>query len=353
MQHWKDTFLLASGTVEEAIRIINSHPAKICLVVDEHEVLLGTVTDGDIRRGLLSRMAITDPVTAIMNATPRTARPSDDANELGLALTNAQLRQMPLLDGHRRVVGLFTLDDWNSRRRPLDNWVVLMAGGLGTRLRPLTENTPKPLLKVGDRPLLETLVEMLTHNGFRRFYISVNYRADQVKQVMGDGQRFGAEIRYLEENERLGTAGALSLIPERPLEPILVMNGDVLTKINFRSLLDFHHEQKASATMCVREYEFQVPFGVVRTKDLRIIGIEEKPIKRFFVNAGIYVLEPEALDMIPKQSYFDMPKLFEALTESSRPAAAFPVHEYWMDIGRMDDLDRANYEFSEHFDGTP
>jgi dTDP-glucose pyrophosphorylase len=352
MQHWKDTFLLASGTVEEAIRIINSHPAKICLVVDEHDALLGTITDGDIRRGLLSRLSILDSVIKVMNASPRTARPGDDADELAATLTNAQLRQMPLIDGHRRVVGLFTLDDWNARRRPLDNWVVLMAGGLGSRLRPLTEKTPKPLLKVGDKPLLETLIEMLTRSGFHRFYISVNYKAEQVKQAMGDGRRFGAEIRYLEENERLGTAGALSLIPEKPVEPILVMNGDVLTKINFRSLLDFHHEQGADATMCVREYEFQVPFGVVRTKDLRITGIDEKPVKRFFVNAGIYVLAPAALEMLPADGYFDMPQLFEALTAANRPAAAFPIHEYWMDIGRMDDLERANDEFSEHFHGS-
>jgi NDP-sugar pyrophosphorylase family protein len=203
---------------------------------------------------------------------------------------------------------------------------------------------------VGDKPLLETLLEMLVRSGFYRFYISVNYKAEQVKAAIGDGKRFDAEIRYLEENERLGTAGALSLIPERPVDPILVMNGDVLSKINFRSLLDFHQEQGAEATMCVREYEFQVPFGVVRTKDLRITGIDEKPVKRFFVNAGIYVLEPTALDLIPAGAHFDMPQLFDALNEANRPAAAFPIHEYWMDIGRMDDLERANDEFSEHFD---
>jgi NDP-sugar pyrophosphorylase family protein len=319
-------------------------------VVDEHDVLLGTVTDGDIRRGLLSRLSILDPVIKVMNANPRTAKPSDQAETMADALTNAKLRQMPIIGSHRRVVGLFTLDDWNARRQPLDNWVVLMAGGLGTRLRPLTENTPKPLLKVGDKPLLETLLEMLVRSGFYRFYISVNYKAEQVKAAIGDGKRFDAEIRYLEENERLGTAGALSLIPERPVDPILVMNGDVLSKINFRSLLDFHQEQGAEATMCVREYEFQVPFGVVRTKDLRITGIDEKPVKRFFVNAGIYVLEPTALDLIPAGAHFDMPQLFDALNEANRPAAAFPIHEYWMDIGRMDDLERANDEFSEHFD---
>jgi NDP-sugar pyrophosphorylase family protein len=230
-----------------------------------------------------------------------------------------------------------------------DNWVVLMAGGLGSRLRPLTDECPKPMLRVGNKPLLETIIETFIEQGFRRFFISVNYMADTIKEYFGDGSRWGAEIQYLEETSRLGTAGALSLLPEKPQAPLLVMNGDLLTKINFRQLLDFHREHHAQGTMCVREYEFQVPYGVVKMDHHRITGFEEKPIQRYFVNAGIYVLEPQALQHIPHGVFFDMPSLFQTLMADRQEAVVFPIREYWLDIGHMADYDRANGEFARNF----
>jgi NDP-sugar pyrophosphorylase family protein len=224
-----------------------------------------------------------------------------------------------------------------------------MAGGLVNRLRPLTDECPKPMLKVGNKPLLETIVENFIEYGFHRFYISVNYMADVVESYFGDGSRWGVDIEYLHEEHRLGTAGALSLLPETPTEAILVMNGDLLTKVNFKQLLDFHYGHQAQATMCVREYDFQVPYGVVKIDGQRITSIDEKPIQRFFVNAGIYVLEPEALDLISSNIFFDMTTLFEKLIELKKEPAVFPIREYWLDIGHLADYNRANGEYRDIF----
>jgi NDP-sugar pyrophosphorylase family protein len=230
-----------------------------------------------------------------------------------------------------------------------ENWVVLMAGGLGTRLAPLTDNCPKPLLKVGNKPILETIIENFISHGFKRFYLSVNYKAEMIEEYFGDGSRWGAEIRYLREDKKMGTAGALGLIPEPLTQPFLVMNGDLLTKVNFSQLLNFHQEQNAHATMCVREYDFQVPYGVVSVDKHRIKSIEEKPVHRFFVNAGIYVLDPEAVSLIPADMPYDMTSLFEQMTANEREVIAFPVREYWLDIGHRDDFERAAGDFARIF----
>jgi len=205
------------------------------------------------------------------------------------------------------------------------------------------------MLKVGNKPLLETILANFIDYGFRHFYISVNYMADMVKDYFGDGSRFGVEIRYLHEDERLGTAGALSLLPERPVEPFFVMNGDLLTKVNFNQMLDFHGKQNAVATMGVREYDYQIPYGVVNVESLRIVGIEEKPIQRFFVNAGIYVLDPKALDLIQQNTFLDMPTLFNTLIERKDETVVFPVIEYWMDVGHLADYEKANGEYHSVF----
>jgi NDP-sugar pyrophosphorylase family protein len=224
-----------------------------------------------------------------------------------------------------------------------------MAGGLGKRLGSLTQSCPKPLLKIGGTPILEIIVNRLAEQGFRKLFISVNYRGEMIEDHFGDGARWTADIQYLREPERLGTAGALSLLPERPPQPFVVMNGDLLTKLNLKHLLDFHREHRAKATMCVREYQFQVPFGVVQADEHRLLGIDEKPTHRFLVNAGIYALDPDVLDLVPKNQMFDMPHLFEKLVATGHETMAFPIREYWMDIGRMDDLEQAASEYCEIF----
>jgi NDP-sugar pyrophosphorylase family protein len=224
-----------------------------------------------------------------------------------------------------------------------------MAGGLGSRLQPLTNECPKPMLRVGNKPILETILDNFIDYGFQRFYFAINYKADIITEHFGNGSKWGVDIRYLHEDRRLGTAGALSLLPEKIIDPLVVMNGDLLTKTNFKQLLDFHSLQAGLATMCVSEYDFQVPYGVVRTKDSRILGIDEKPIHRFFVNAGIYVLEPAALKSIPSATYFDMPSLFDCIIAIDFDTSVFPVREYWLDIGHMNDFDRACMEFPHVF----
>ena len=348
MKKWRETLVLPQAAIRDAIQKLDSSGAQIVLVVDDGGRLLGTVTDGDIRRGILKGLAFTEPVQAIMNPRP-TVMAADSGREMALATMKRKgLHHLPLVDGEGVVIGLDTLDEM-IQSRAKDNWVVLMAGGLGSRLRPLTQDCPKPMLKVGNKPLLETIIENFIEHGFRRFYISVNYMAEVVKAYFGDGSSFGIEIRYLHESKRLGTAGALSLLPEAPAEPLFVMNGDLLTKVNFSQLLDFHATHRAVATMCVREYDHQVPYGVVNIDNHRITGIEEKPVQRFFVNAGIYVLAPEALPFIAAEQLLDMPTLFERLIGEGRETVVFPLREYWLDVGHLADYERANGEYHSVF----
>jgi NDP-sugar pyrophosphorylase family protein len=228
-----------------------------------------------------------------------------------------------------------------------------MAGGLGSRLGTLTADRPKPMLPLGNKPILETILQNFLDFGFRNFYVSVNYKAEMIQSYFGDGSKWGANIRYLKEAEALGTAGAVGLLPEPPQKPMIVMNGDVLTKINFLQLLDFHAEHEAHATMAVREYDFQVPYGVVKVEQEAIHSIDEKPIQKFFVNGGIYVLEPSVQKMIPRGERLDMPELFRTLHQAGKKTVAFPIREYWLDIGRIDDFERAKGEFSGTFtEGT-
>ncbi|WP_219834388.1 nucleotidyltransferase family protein [Paenibacillus sp. R14(2021)] len=348
MKPIQELFVSPDQSILDVLQIIDRGSMQIALVVDEERHLLGTVTDGDVRRGILRGIGLDSPVSMVMNREPRTARLDMDRDMILSVMQYLNLRQFPVLDEAGRVVRLDLLDDL-LQRNSRDNWVVLMAGGLGSRLGEMTKDCPKPLLKIGMKPILEVILESFISNGFHRFYISVNYKADMIKDYFGDGSRWGIEIRYIHEGKRLGTAGALSLIPEILTQPIIVMNGDLLTKVNFRQLVDFHVEAKAKATMCVREYEFQIPYGVVQVENHRLRKIEEKPLQKFFVNGGIYVIDPEILQIIAKDTFFDMPTLFDEAIRREFNTAVFPIREYWIDIGRKDDFDRANGEFMENF----
>lgn len=346
MKNINQLLISPQSTILEALQIIDRGSVQIALVADEHKRLLGTVTDGDVRRGILRGISLESPVQTIMNVKPNVSR-SDDSREVIFGkMRQYNLRQIPVLDSNDRIIRLDLLDEILRQER-CDNWVVLMAGGLGTRLSPLTDNCPKPLLKVGSKPILEVILENFIANGFHRFFISVNYMAEMIIDHFGDGSRWGVEIRYIYETKRLGTAGALSLLPFVPEEPLLVMNGDLLTKVNFRQLLDFHKEMKAKATMCVRDYEYQVPYGVVKVNNNRLTSIEEKPLQHYFISGGIYVVQPEALKHIPRDTFYDMPTLFSRLIALEEETSVFPIREYWIDIGRIDDFERANSEYKE------
>ncbi len=348
MIDWHTISVTPRQSIRETLQVIDEGSLQIALVVDDRDQLQGVVTDGDIRRGLLEDLKLDAPITSVMNEDPLTAHPQDGRQGLVDTMRARRIHQIPVVDHEGYVVGVEILDDLlEPEARP--NSVVLMAGGLGTRLRPLTEDCPKPLLEVGNKPILETILEGFIAHGFHRFYLSVNYKAGMIEDYFGDGSDWDVDITYIHEEERLGTAGPLSLLPERPDETIIVMNGDLLTKLNFAYLMDFHREHGAAATMCVREHETQVPYGVIETDDQYMQAIEEKPTERYFVNAGIYMLEPETLDYVPENQFFDMPDLFERILEKGKEATVFPVREYWQDVGRKEDFHRVNGEYDEVF----
>lgn len=348
MADFRDLIISPHASIFDAIGQLEASSRQIVLVVDAEDHLLGTVTDGDIRRAILREVALTDPIEQVMNTAPVTAALGASPESLLTLMHSRGIHQLPVVDAAGRLVGLERVDDLIGQPT-CDNWVVLMAGGEGTRLRPLTVNTPKPLLTIGTKPLLETILENCIAAGFCRFFLSVNYLADKVREHFGDGSKWDVRIEYLAETDFLGTAGSLTLLPEPPTLPVLVMNGDVLTKLNLRHLLDFHRQSEAQATLCVRDYAFQIPYGVVNVDEERVVAFEEKPVRRFLVNAGIYVLDPETVSRIPLGQRYDMPTLLEGLRESGEDVSAFPIREYWIDIGQHGDFEKAQRDFSEIF----
>lgn len=348
MKTWERALIGPDMTLREALATIDGAGSQMALVVDGDRRLLGTLSDGDARRGLLKGLSLTDKVVMAMHLNPTVAKAGDDRYSILATMRRRGLHQMPVVTATGIVVGMEVVDDFLATPTR-DNWVVIMAGGIGKRLEQLTRDTPKPMLRVGSRPLLETIVRGYSAQGFRRFHFAVNYKAEQIENYFGDGSAFGVEVRYLREEQRLGTAGALSLLPEKPDHPIVVTNADLLTKEDFGYLLDRHAESGADATMAVREYEMQVPFGVVRERDGCIEAIEEKPVQRFTVSAGIYVLSPHVLELVPRATFIDMPTLFEAAASQGLRARCHRIDGYWLDIGRLPDYERANLDFDEVF----
>ncbi|MDO8982380.1 nucleotidyltransferase family protein [Cypionkella sp.] len=334
-----------AASIHEAMAAIDRGARQIALVTDADDRLVGTVTDGDIRRALLRGVALDAPVTEVMHIEFAAARVDSGPSAARQMMLARKLHQLPIIDAEGRLVDLLHVDDLTGLTRR-ETRVILMAGGLGTRLRPLTETVPKPMLPIGGRPILEKIIGTFVDQGFYRFTIALNYKGEMIRDHFGDGAAFGAEIEYVHETQRMGTAGALSLLPVRPDAPCIVMNGDLLTSLQFDTVLRFHAETGAMATMCAREYSVQVPYGVVEVVDeTRLRGIVEKPTYTHFVNAGIYVLSPEALDNVVPGTWLDMPTLFERVIAQGLTASVFPLQEYWIDIGRMEDLERARVDF--------
>lgn len=329
----------------QAMRVIDEGAVQLALVVNEAGCLVGTLTDGDIRRGILNGASLDEPVERLMN--PRFRYVEKDHNKTIVLemLRTELLRQIPVLDKKGRVVDLYLLEEFLAPSR-VPSPVVIMAGGKGTRLRPYTENCPKPMLLVDGKPMLEILLMQCIDSGFSKFYFSVNYLKEQIINYFQDGSQWGVSIEYLDEDEPLGTAGSLSLLPKTLQDPILILNGDVLTKLDARHLLNFHLENKAMATLCVREHEISVPFGVVQTKGVELAGFEEKPSYKFLVNAGIYILNPGMLDLIPTAHVMDMPTLLDEIQAAGHHVVVCPIHEYWLDIGRPESLHQACKDWS-------
>ena len=327
------------------MKIIDESSLQIAVVVDESRKLLGIVTDGDVRRGILKGNDLNVPISKVMNSNPITGNDKESKNHCYRLMRSKKLRQLPIVNEKNMLVDILFRDHQLEK----ENTIVLMVGGLGTRLRPLTNHIPKPMLKVGGKPILETIIEGFKQYGYTNFVLSVNYKKEIIQNYFQNGDAFGVSITYIEENKRMGTAGALSLLPVKPKKPIFVMNGDLLTQVNFEQLMQFHIEQNSVATMCVREYEYQIPYGVIEINGPELVAIQEKPIQKSFVNAGIYVLSPEVLEYIPKDEYFDMPLLFEKIILNNNKTSVFPLREYWLDIGQMDDFEKANIEYEEFY----
>jgi len=340
---WRRALIPGDASLQAAIRNLDDSALQIAMVVSPEGALLGTVTDGDIRRGLMRGLQLGSPIDSIVNRAPLVV-PPELGRELVLQLMQAnKIHQLPVVDVSRRVIGLHL---WNELLAPgqRDNLMLIMAGGQGRRLRPHTDHCPKPLLPVGGKPILEHIIERAKGEGFHRFVLAVHYLGHMIEEFFGDGSRFGVEIDYLHERTPLGTAGAIGLLAPRPSAPFLISNGDVLTDVRYGELLDFHVRHGARATMAVREHEWQHPYGVVHTKGVDIVGFEEKPVMRSHVNAGIYVLEPSALDLLVRDEHCDMPVLFDRLQAAGARTIVYPMHEPWLDVGRPDDYDRAQEE---------
>ena len=349
MKNYKNILLKPTSSIKKALQIIDSGAMKIALVVDENEQLLGTLTDGDIRRGLLNGLSLESSIESIVFKTPTVCHIEDTKEKILEVATQKKLYQVPIVDDDDgKLIGI---KEVAKLLKPSlkTNRVVLMVGGLGTRLRPLTEHTPKPMLKVGNRPILETIILNFKKYGFTHIILSVSYKSEIIEAYFKDGSEFGVHIEYIHEEKRMGTAGALSLIKEKLNEPFFVMNGDLLTNINFEHMLEYHLSNDATATMGVREYDFQVPYGVVNIAGIEIQSIEEKPLHRFFVSGGVYTLNPEVLEYIPDNTFYDMPTLFEKMIVEKKKSISFPIREYWLDIGRVEEFEKANSEYHEVF----
>ncbi len=342
MYDWRAVVLKPDDALEKAIQTLDSEALRIVMVTDSQGRLLGTITDGDVRRALIRHQGMGARLEDVMNRKPTMAFENDGRDAILAMMKGRDLLQVPIVDDSSCVVGLETLQHLIKNEK-LDNPVFLMAGGFGKRLRPLTNDIPKPLLRVGSKPILETILTQFVEKGFHNFFISTHYKADMVREHFGDGGQWGVSVRYVHEDEPLGTAGALGLLPDDlPDLPIMMMNGDLLTDVNFERLLEFHNTQGGLATMCVREYDFQVPYGVIEAEEQVIKSVIEKPVHKFFVNAGIYVLSQDLVRGVVGADYLDMPHLLDESIRSGAQVNSFPIHEYWLDIGRMEEFERAN-----------
>lgn len=340
MKNIKNIVLHKEDSILKALEILDLYAFRITLVVDENNCLIGSITDGDIRRGLLKGQDLHASVASVMHTSPYSVeQDSLSPRQIFDIMREKHYLAVPILkDG--QLIDIVTLDDLIRIKRK-ENPIFIMAGGFGTRLRPLTDNCPKPMLPVGGKPLLETIIGNLKEQGFYKFYISTHYLPEVIQNHFGNGDKFDIQIQYVHENEPLGTGGALSLLPKNEIDlPFIVINGDVLTNMNFNKLIDFHNNQNAIATMCVREFQYQIPYGVVNSENSIIQSMTEKPSYYFDINTGIYVISPELLHQV-QSKFIGMPTILEQQIQNNQKVTSYPLHEYWLDIGQMEDYNRA------------
>ncbi len=349
MSSWRRIILSPDATIREAMRVLDQGALRIALVCDADQKLLGTVTDGDIRRALLADANMQDPAAQVMSAHPVAVADSVGREHRLKLMNQYDLTAIPVLDANHRVIGLETLHHAMQPTRR-ENPVFIMAGGFGTRLQPLTDHCPKPMLRVGDKPMLEHLIDQFISYGFHNFYISTHYLPEVIRNHFGDGGPWNANIQYVHEDVPLGTGGALGLLP-RNLHSLslIMMNGDVLTKLDYAKLLHHHEKQKFDATLCVREDEHRVPFGVVETEDQLITNMVEKPTYHYKINTGIYVLNPDIVASVQPGQRIDMPTLLDQHRIAKKRIGIYTCYDYWLDIGQMKDYQKAQIDIATYF----
>lgn len=332
MSKWREVSIQDSASLLDSLKIIEKSPHKTAVVIDHFDKLVGTINDSDIRSHLIKGGAIKDPVLSACNFSPKTVQSNKKQS-------HGETSFSILIDQNNIVQGIVSPTQDTKRR---DNPVFIMAGGFGTRLKPLTDSCPKPMLKIGNKPILHTIIESFTTAGFYKFYLSTHYLPHVIQEYFGDGQNFNCSIQYVHEETPLGTGGALSLLPKDLTElPIIMMNGDILTKVNYVDLLRHHNEQKNLATIGAIQHQYQIPYGVIKEENSCVIGIEEKPIQSYFVNGGIYVFEPRLTNAISANTKIDMPPLLMQQVALGEKVSLFPIHEYWLDIGQKEQFDQA------------
>jgi dTDP-glucose pyrophosphorylase len=340
-----------TATMRDAIACIDAGAIEIALVVDGDRRLLGTITDGDVRRGLLRGIPLDAELDGVIHRTPITAPAGTGREALLRLMAEHAVEQVPLLDESGVVIDIVFLR--HLLEDPSNTPVVLMAGGQGERLRPLTEQTPKPMLPVGEKPLLETVLGQVRDAGFGKVLMAVNFKAEMIREHFGNGEGLGLDISYLQEPHALGSAGALNLMREELAEPFIVMNADLLTNVNLAALLRFHREGANLMTLGVRRFELQVPYGVVEIEDEQVSSLKEKPAFGFFVNAGVYAVEPAAVALMPAElEAFSMTDLVQAALARGERVGSFPIREYWLDIGHLADYQRAHSDHATYFSAS-
>lgn len=342
-------FIAPSETVRSLMTLMDRCGMGIVLVVDDQKRLEATITDGDVRRAILLGMELDQAVRELLTtrkdnlrpAGPVVAQEGTSAEELRRLMDEFRIRQIPLLDAQQRVIDIALDSDFEGSALPLEGFI--MAGGFGTRLMPLTEKCPKPMLPVSGRPIIEHLISKLRAAGIQHVNIATHYLAEDIVNHFHDGRDFDIHIAYVEEKHPMGTAGALSLASLGDT-PVLVVNGDILTSIDIRAMLDFHREHSADMTIAVTQHEVRIPFGVVSVDGVEAVRIVEKPLVRNFVNAGIYLIQPEVCRMVPQDRPYDMPDLITALLDAHKHVICFPIREYWLDVGQMEQYERASLD---------
>ncbi len=341
MKNWKKSLISINASVKEALHMMNDTGNRLMFIYSGNFFLEGVLSDGDIRRAALKNINLEESVARIMNNKPISYNEGTSREEVLKNLLAKDILAAPILDNTNKIIDIIFVSDERVPKSN-DNPIFIMAGGFGTRLKPLTDKCPKPMLNIGDKPMLENLILSFKKSGFSNFFISTHFMPEVIHDHFRDGSDLGVNISYLHEEEPLGTGGSLSLLLNKiPELPIIVINADIVTNLDFNKLLSFHNENKASATMCVRDYEHQIPYGVVNINNKNVNSITEKPIKRFYINAGIYVLNPEMIKKIKNNENIDMPSVLERFIEDNNDVLVYPIYDYWLDVGQRNDFEKA------------